>query len=100
MKINNQLIEKVEILINDLIEANNNQWGKLGDNYSYKIGKKFIKIISHSNNSQGVWGFIDIEGNILKAASWSKPAPHPRGNVYKGYPITGMRIYSPDYLRK
>ena len=99
MKTNNQLIEKIDILINDLIEERNAQWGK-GDYYSYKIGKKFIKIISHSENHNSVWGFIDIEGNILKAASWSRPAPHPRGNVYKGYPIRGMRIYSPDYLRR
>ena len=45
MKTNNQLIEKIDILINDLIEERNAQWGK-GDYYSYKIGKKFIKVFN------------------------------------------------------
>ena len=99
MKTNKQLIEKIDILINDLIEAHKNQW-ELEANYYYKIGNKFIKIIQKCEQNQSVWGFIDSEGNILKAASWSRPAPHPRGNVYKGYPIKGMRIYSPDYLRR
>ena len=39
MKTNKQLIEKIDILINDLIEAHKNQW-ELEANYYYKIGNK------------------------------------------------------------
>ena len=70
--------------------------------FSVTFGRKYAKIITHDANGSGggVWGFIDIEsGNILKAAGWSKPAKHARGNIEtasygRNYVWTG-----PNYLR-
>ena len=66
---------------------------------SYKIGKKYVKIIS----SGSVWGFINIgnpkfkKGDILKAAGWATPALNKaRGNIFEDYVI---RWTGPCYLR-
>ena len=81
--------------------------------YSYKVSRKYIKIISNSGNQQSVWGFINKAewtkgltgitfkcGDVLKSAGWNTPALNaPRGNLFEGYDIFGMRQYGPDYLR-
>jgi len=68
---------------------------------SFKIGKKYIKVIAGSS----VWGFIVNEadgkfrvGDILKAASWAAPAKNSaRGNILDGdYKINWT---GPNYLR-
>ena len=54
-----------------------------------KTGRKFIKIIRDNS----VWGFVAktdgvhkgvpmIAGDVLKAAGWSAPAKHTRGNIF------------------
>ena len=54
-----------------------------------KPGRKFIKIIRDNS----VWGFVAksdgvhkgvpmIAGDVLKAAGWSAPAKHTRGNIF------------------
>ena len=54
-----------------------------------KPGRKFIKIIRDNS----VWGFVAksdgvhkgvpmITGDVLKAAGWSAPAKHTRGNIF------------------
>ena len=59
------------------------------DKLSVKPGRKFIKIIRDNS----VWGFVAKEdgvhkglpmksGDVLKAAGWSAPAKHTRGNIF------------------
>ena len=54
-----------------------------------KSGRKFIKIIRDTS----VWGFVAKDdgmhkgvpmkiGDVLKAAGWSAPAKHTRGNIF------------------
>ena len=54
-----------------------------------KVGRKFIKIIRDTS----VWGFVAKAdgthkgvpmkmGDVLKAAGWSAPAKHTRGNIF------------------
>lgn len=69
--------------------------------YTVSYGKKYAKIIQGRGEEQrSVWGFIDMAtGDILKAAGWSRPAKHARGNIAtavygKNYAWTG-----PAYLR-
>lgn len=74
---------------------------EFADNFTFKKGKKYIKVISQ----RAAWGFIVTEddgkfrkGDILMAASWSAPAKNsPRGNIIDG----GYRVHwtSPLYLR-
>ena len=58
-------------------------------NITIKPGRKFIKIIRDNS----VWGFVAKEdgthkgvpmkmGDVLKAAGWSAPAKHTRGNIF------------------
>ena len=56
---------------------------KLGYYLEYKFGRKYISIMNYTGNQKMQWGFVDMEtGNILKSASWGKPAKHPRGNIF------------------
>ena len=57
------------------------------DSARIEIGRRYAKIIRTEKrdgkpHDLGAFGFIDLTtGDILKAASWAKPAPHARGNV-------------------
>lgn len=48
-----------------------------------KTGRKYIKLIEVENGRDcSAYCFVNAEnGDILKADSWSKPAPHARGNI-------------------
>ena len=62
------------------------------------FGRKYAKITA--DNGGSAWGFVNMEtGDLLKAASWSAPARHARGNIEtaqygRNYVWTG-----PVYLR-
>ena len=91
------------------IQENYNEWWQGSYpkkmNLSLKKGRKFMKVI-HDNS---VWGFISLVdgehkgapikiGDIMKAAGWSAPAKHSRGNIFdkefhKSFSWTG-----PNYL--
>jgi hypothetical protein len=74
------------------------------DKLSVNPGRKFIKII----RDNAVWGFVAKKdgvhkglrmkaGDVLKAAGWSAPAKHTRGNIFdknQDY----FRWTGPDYL--
>ena len=109
--------QNIEDGIQNLINASNEDYAKDMDNknmieefknsWVVKYGQKFIKIVA----KKSVHSFIVKEdmftpggqpkfkkGDVLKAASWSKPALNqPRGNVLEGnYPIQWT---GPLYLR-
>ena len=67
------------------------------------VGRKFIKIIRDNS----VWGFVAksdgvhkgvpmIAGDVLKAAGWSAPAKHTRGNIFDNKQDY-FRWTGPDY---
>jgi len=106
-----QLCQK---LCDDLLKEHLTQYPTLTEySYEYKVSRKYIKIIMNSGNQRSVWGFINRfefqkgntgitfkEGDVLKSAGWATPALNsPRGNLFEGYQIFGMRKYGPDYLR-
>ena len=57
------------------------------DSARIELGRKYAKIVrteirDGKSADRSVFGFIDLTtGNILKAASWAKPAAGARGNV-------------------
>ena len=73
------------------------------------IGRKYYKVIKNeysketgeSLGGKSVWAFVDIaSGDILKPATWARPAKKARGNIYddkKG--LNGISAYGPAYLR-
>ena len=75
------------------IEENYVKWrggnGTLNEDITIKKGRKFTKIIRGTS----VWGFVsNVDGthkglplqvgDVLKAAGWSAPAKHTRGNIF------------------
>ena len=90
------------------IEENYVKWrggnGTFNEDITIKKGRKFTKIIRGTS----VWGFVsNVDGthkglplqvsDVLKAAGWSAPAKHTRGNIFDNnqdyYTWTG-----PNYL--
>ena len=108
-----ELLQLCDKLVADLQSEHLRQYPTLTEySYEYKVSRKYIKIITNSGNQRSVWGFINKAewtkssgitfkcGDVLMSAGWATPALNaPRGNLFKGYQITGMRKYGPDYLR-
>jgi hypothetical protein len=108
-----ELTQLCDKLVADLLKEHLNQYPTLTEySYFYKVSRKYIKVIMNSGNQQSVWGFINKSewtkssgitfkcGDVLMSAGWNTPALNaPRGNLFDGYQITGMRKYGPDYLR-
>lgn len=44
----------------------------------FTINKKYIRLVCDGS----AYGFIDKEGNVFMAATWSRPAKHPRGSIF------------------
>jgi hypothetical protein len=108
-----ELTQLCDKLVADLLKEHLNQYPTLTEySYEYKVSRKYIKVIMNSGNQRSVWGFINKSewtkssgitfkcGDVLMSAGWNTPALNaPRGNLFDGYQITGMRKYGPDYLR-
>ena len=64
-------------------------------------GRKYIKLVVASGVSRSVYCFLDMDGNIYKAATWKAPAKHVRGSVFD--PSFGwgkaLNHYGAAYLR-
>ena len=108
------LAESVKFVseVAEVIEANYKQVcpamvaAGVTDSARIELGRKHAKIIrtekrDGATHDRSVFGFIDLTtGNILKAASWAKPADRARGNVLD---VAGRRnSYTPygiNYLR-
>ena len=108
-----ELSQLCDKLVADLTEEHLRQYPTLTEySYEYKVSRKYIKVIMNSGNQRSVWGFINKSDwtkssgitfkcdDVLMSAGWNTPALNaPRGNLFDGYQITGMRKYGPDYLR-
>ena len=109
-----ELTQLCDKLVADLLKEHLNQYPTLTEySYEYKVSRKYIKVIMNSGNQRSVWGFINRfewtkglagitfqPGDVLMSAGWATPALNaPRGNLFKGYAIHGMRQYGPDYLK-
>lgn len=73
------------------------------DTFEHTTGKKFVRVVRKDGYHGGgsVHCFVDIEtGDVLKAASWAKPAKHARGNIFDDHNgLANMNEYGPAYLR-
>jgi hypothetical protein len=51
--------------------------------FTAEYGKKYARIVVHTNGSKSVYCFIDLNnGDILKANSYKTPAKGKRGNIF------------------
>lgn len=59
-------------------------------------GTRYVKIVEKSGS---VFAFIDLKtGDILRPATFNRPAKHPRGNIFDPNPLTGTGPYGPKEL--
>ena len=73
-----------------------------GGTRNVEFGRKYARIYTVDSRGAkgGVYCFVDrTNGDILKAASWTAPAKHARGNIYAADPLAGVGKYGADYLR-
>lgn len=107
--------ETEKIVLDDFLKALNEALFKM-DSTSYpsltvdgpyrtitaKPGRKYIKLVSESSGSKSVFCFLDFDGNIYKAASWSAPAKHVRGSLFDdNYSIgKGLGMYGAAYIKR
>jgi len=63
--------------------------------FSTDVGRKFIRIVqTNDSGGRSVHCFIDMDGNIYKAAGWNAPAKGIRGSIYKPpFPLAGREFY-------
>lgn len=45
-------------------------------------GRKYVKLVSVGRSQRSVYCFLDMNGNIFKAATWKAPAKHIRGSIF------------------
>ena len=67
---------------------------------SFTVGKKYIRIVDNMGNGQrSAYGFVDREGNVLKASTWARPAKHARGSIFnEDKPADGAGKWSVLYM--
>jgi len=99
---------KFEIWLEKVNEERKSYWD---NNFNYKPyepltvkkGNKLMKIIDGSS----VWAFVSMfegehkgvpikKGDLMKPATWSQAAKHPRGNIFDG--TDKWEFYVPNYL--
>ena len=72
-----------------------------GDILVAKINIKYIKIIHiNKHGRKSAWGFIDENGDILKANNWTGPVrvKGSRGNIFVSRPWEQVDWTGPRYL--
>jgi hypothetical protein len=114
MKFNEDMIERIELLLEDIC-ADYKRWCGLkdgdddlstdrvkefGESLHYEVGQKYVRILQENR----VWGFVVAsekdqkfsQGEILKAASYKTPTRNAgRGNLFTEYTIEWT---GPQYL--
>lgn len=66
--------------------------------FHYEKLKVRFRIVKTIYGQSSVYCFVDFEGNIYKAATWSRPAKHVRGHV-DNLNTRDLGKYSPRYLK-
>ena len=66
----------------------------------WTVGGRWVRIVSKDVSSRSAWAFVDrTNGDVMKPASWSVPAKHPRANVFDKASWRNVGPYGPAYLR-
>jgi hypothetical protein len=66
---------------------------------SYTQGKKFYKIWRTFGAQKCIYCFVDMDGNIYKAASINAPAKHIRGHISEPFKDNCCGRYGIKYLK-
>lgn len=80
-------MKTIEDYVNEIKVYSDANWARMGYNmdkaptYSFTTGKKYHKVLVKSFGSTSVHCFVDMDGNIYKAAGYNTPAKGIRGNI-------------------
>ncbi len=100
--------DRINLFAQSLQEMMDNAFQGRHNGYRVEItfGKKYARILHISihegkDGQTSCYGFINLEnGDILKAESWAKPHPKPRGNIFADdLGMSGCNPYGVNYLR-
>lgn len=69
---------------------------RMGRQLEVRKGRKYTKIVIHSNQESAFCFIENSTGNVLKAATWSAPAKKARGNIYTEH--VGVCAYGAHYI--
>ena len=72
------------------------------ESFVYTVGKRFYKICKSKDGikANSAYAFVDkFTGDLYKAASWSVPALHVRGNINDPSGLDACEEYSVKYLK-
>lgn len=111
MAVNSKMDEMTQARLIEAVE----HWNAERDNYHVKCGyrirdrleiiwkgSRYIKIaVSEGGVDRSVYLFVDLNGDIYKAASWKAPAKHKRGSIFDEAYGWGKAVgpYGAAYLR-
>ena len=90
--------DALQVMINDY----HNEQGFTFDAPTVSIdkgGRKYIRIVRNDLSQRSVHCFVEVAtGNILKAAGWTAPAKHARGNIFNENMLQGVGPYGANYM--
>lgn len=69
--------------------------------FKFEHGSKYVRVVMNSGSSTSVHCFLNkVNGDILKAASWSAPAKHTRGNIFADdFGMSAVGPHGANYFR-
>jgi hypothetical protein len=68
----------------------------VGETMGYEIGRRYVRLfIVDQTGSRSAVAFVDVDGSILKSASWKAPAKGVRGSIYNlgSAPLSRAQFY-------
>jgi len=96
------LAEFLEILRKNTNEYFTKHYHRLvAPTFTANMGKKYFKIVTDNGTQRSVHCFVDLEGNVYKAAGWAAPAKGVRYNLYNVEDVVTLRNvagYHSSYL--
>lgn len=98
-------IEELVKRLNAMMDAEYQDCPRLQKLITAHYGRRYVKLVSTDKylDTKGgsAYGFIDLKnGDLLKTASWDKPAKGARGNVFNSdYGMRGCTKFGMIYFR-
>jgi len=93
---NEELTRALELMIKHLNET----FGNENITYTYSVLRVRVRILEKIYGQTCCYGFIDFQGNILKADGWNQPAKHIRGNLFSNNWKNSFQKHSVIYLTR
>ncbi|MGL6228703.1 MAG: DUF7717 family protein [Culicoidibacterales bacterium] len=76
-----EILNAVELLCVDLKKDYDSKPHVFDVAFTFEVNRTYIRVVRSDSVSSSVWGFVDKQGNVLKAKSWKAPSKTINGNV-------------------